>query len=150
VAMLVQKGLVVWFTGLPCSGKTTITIELQSLLRKMNLLTYILDGYQIRKELNSELGFSEEDRDENISEKLKEKALKIHSALISKRRKIIYLKNILCHERYNPYFINEVDMWDSKDLRSIFRCIANSNLKSSISNCRTGLHNFSKPIHREA
>jgi len=64
--MLVQKGLVVWFTGLPCSGKTTITIELQSILRKRNLLTYILDGDQVRKGLNSDLGFSEEDRTENI------------------------------------------------------------------------------------
>ena len=61
-----QKGVVLWLTGLPCSGKTTISTELQSLLSQKNLSAYTLDGDKIRKGLNSDLGFSEGDRSENI------------------------------------------------------------------------------------
>tara|TARA_Y100001960_G_C14596813_1_gene788577 strand:- start:169 stop:756 length:588 start_codon:yes stop_codon:yes gene_type:complete len=61
-----QKGMVLWITGLPCSGKTTISTGLQSLLLRKNLWAYTLDGDQIRKGLNSDLGFSKEDRIENI------------------------------------------------------------------------------------
>ena len=61
-----QKGMVLWITGLPCSGKTTISTELQSILLRKNLWAYTLDGDQIRKGLNSDLGFSKEDRIENI------------------------------------------------------------------------------------
>mgnify|MGYP001365420294 CR=1 FL=1 len=65
-ATLNQNGIVLWFTGLPCSGKTTISTELQFKLFKKNLLVHALDGDQIRKGLNSDLGFSKEDRTENI------------------------------------------------------------------------------------
>ena len=58
--------MVIWLTGLPCSGKTTISTELQSLLLEKSLLAHTLDGDQIRKGLNSDLGFSKEDRIENI------------------------------------------------------------------------------------
>ena len=61
-----QKGMVLWITGLPCSGKTTISTELQSILLRKNLWAYTLDGDQIRKGLSSDLGFSKEDRIENI------------------------------------------------------------------------------------
>jgi len=64
--ILNQKGAVLWFTGLPCSGKTTLSQELESKLLLSNLLTYTLDGDQIRKGLNSDLSFSKEDRIENI------------------------------------------------------------------------------------
>jgi len=64
--MLNQKSLVIWFTGLPCSGKTTISTELQSVLFQKDLLTYVLDGDKVREGLNSDLGFSLEDRTENI------------------------------------------------------------------------------------
>ena len=61
-----QKGTVIWLTGLPCSGKTTIARKLHWFLIKMNRAAYILDGDQIRKGLNSDLGFSKTDRIENI------------------------------------------------------------------------------------
>jgi len=61
-----QKGLVVWFTGLSGSGKSTIAIELEKELFLMGKTVYVLDGDNIRYGLNSDLGFSEEDRNENI------------------------------------------------------------------------------------
>lgn len=61
-----HKGCVVWFTGLPASGKSTIAHELEVRLFEMGVRTYVLDGDNIRHGLNSDLGFSPEDRRENI------------------------------------------------------------------------------------
>jgi adenylyl-sulfate kinase len=59
-------GKVIWFTGLPSSGKTTLANALKEKLESGNLKTYLLDGDQLRAGLNSDLGFSEKDRSENI------------------------------------------------------------------------------------
>jgi adenylylsulfate kinase len=61
-----QKGCVVWLTGLSGSGKSTIACELERSLVDAGHLAYILDGDNIRHGLNSDLGFSPEDRTENI------------------------------------------------------------------------------------
>ena len=61
-----QKGTVLWLTGLPCSGKTTLATTLQSFLFQENILVYALDGDQFRKGLSSDLDFSREGRKENI------------------------------------------------------------------------------------
>jgi len=64
--ILNQKGCVIWFTGLSGCGKSTIANEVSFLLHKKNKLSYILDGDNIRHGLNNDLGFSPEDRSENI------------------------------------------------------------------------------------
>ncbi|NEO34627.1 MAG: adenylyl-sulfate kinase, partial [Symploca sp. SIO3C6] len=61
-----QRGVTVWFTGLSGSGKTTIRIALEEKLRAMGLKVEVLDGDIVRKNLTKGLGFSKEDRDENI------------------------------------------------------------------------------------
>jgi len=64
--LLGQKGVVIWFTGLSGSGKSTLAYAVEEKLHKMGYLTYVLDGDNIRHGLNSDLGFSPEDREENI------------------------------------------------------------------------------------
>jgi adenylylsulfate kinase len=64
--LLKQKGVVLWFTGLSGCGKSTVANEVATKLQEMGKLTYILDGDNIRHGLNKDLGFSPEDRDENI------------------------------------------------------------------------------------
>ena len=64
--LLNQRGLMVWFTGLSGSGKSTIAIALERELHRRGLLCRILDGDNIRSGINNNLGFSEEDRVENI------------------------------------------------------------------------------------
>jgi len=61
-----QRGFTAWFTGLPCSGKTTIADGVAEVLRGRGLKVERLDGDIVRKGLTSDLGFSKEDRDENI------------------------------------------------------------------------------------
>ena len=61
-----QKGVVIWCTGLSGSGKSTIANEIAYELHKMGKLAYVLDGDNIRHGLNKNLGFSPEDRNENI------------------------------------------------------------------------------------
>lgn len=60
------EGFVMWFTGLPCSGKTTIADKLAEKLRKSGGNVERLDGDIVRQFLSSDLGFSKEDRNENI------------------------------------------------------------------------------------
>ena len=64
--LLNQKGCVIWFTGLSGSGKSTLALEVESKLHQRGHLTYVLDGDNVRHGLNKNLGFSPEDREENI------------------------------------------------------------------------------------
>ena len=65
-ALLKQKGIMIWFTGLSGSGKSTLAIALERELYKQGILCRILDGDNIRSGINNNLGFSEADRTENI------------------------------------------------------------------------------------
>ena len=64
--LLGQRGLMIWFTGLSGSGKSTIAIALERELHKRGILCRILDGDNIRSGINNNLGFTEADRVENI------------------------------------------------------------------------------------
>jgi len=64
--LLNQRGCVVWFTGLSGSGKSTLANAVAYLLHEREHHTYVLDGDNVRHGLNKNLGFSPEDREENI------------------------------------------------------------------------------------
>lgn len=64
--ILRQKGATIWFTGLSGSGKSTIAVALEDALFSLGKLSYRLDGDNVRLGINKNLGFSEEDRKENI------------------------------------------------------------------------------------
>lgn len=65
-ALLGQQSGTVWFTGLSGSGKSTVAVEVERRLSEAGRLCYRLDGDNLRHGLNGDLGFSEEDRAENI------------------------------------------------------------------------------------
>ena len=65
-SLLRQHSVMIWFTGLSGSGKSTLAIALERELQKRGLLCRILDGDNIRSGINNNLGFSAEDRIENI------------------------------------------------------------------------------------
>lgn len=64
--LLGQHSVMVWFTGLSGSGKSTVAIALERALQERGLLCRVLDGDNIRSGINNNLGFSAEDRVENI------------------------------------------------------------------------------------
>lgn len=64
--LLRQKGATIWFTGLSGSGKSTIAVALETALFNQSKLSYRLDGDNVRLGINKNLGFSEQDRKENI------------------------------------------------------------------------------------
>jgi len=64
--ILGHGGCAVWMTGLSGSGKSTLAAEVERLLWDMGVHCFVLDGDNVRDGLNSDLGFSEEDRGENI------------------------------------------------------------------------------------
>ena len=64
--LLKQRGMAIWLTGLSGSGKTTIAVALEKELHRKGLLTQVLDGDNVRAGINSNLGFSEADRIENV------------------------------------------------------------------------------------
>ncbi len=64
--LLNQKGCVIWFTGLSGSGKSTLANAVEQVLHHQRHHTYVLDGDNVRHGLNKNLGFSPEDREENI------------------------------------------------------------------------------------
>lgn len=64
--LLEQRGVMIWFTGLSGSGKSTVALGVERELHARGILCRILDGDNIRAGINSNLGFSAEDRMENI------------------------------------------------------------------------------------
>jgi adenylylsulfate kinase len=64
--LLGHRGATLWFTGLSGSGKSTVAVELEGVLNQMGVLSYRLDGDNVRLGINRNLGFSSEDRTENI------------------------------------------------------------------------------------
>ena len=61
-----NKGFALWFTGLPCAGKTSVADLVAKKLRAMNMKVERLDGDIVRQGLTRDLGFTKEDRDKNI------------------------------------------------------------------------------------
>jgi adenylylsulfate kinase len=61
-----KKGFTLWFTGLPSSGKSAVADRVAEILKEKGLKVERLDGDIVRKSLTGDLGFSKEDRDENI------------------------------------------------------------------------------------
>ena len=61
-----HRGAVLWFTGLSASGKSTLAVEVEKALFREGYFSYVLDGDNVRHGLNGDLGFTAEDRTENI------------------------------------------------------------------------------------
>ncbi len=78
-----QKAVVLWLVGLSGSGKSTLARALEQALHDRGFLTYLLDGDNLRSGLNSNLGFSEEDRQENIRRAAEAAKLLLEGGLVT-------------------------------------------------------------------
>lgn len=124
-----HQPLVVWFIGLSGSGKSTVANLVEKELFREKIHTYTLDGDNIRGGLNSNLGFSEEDRTENIRRIAEVAALFYDSGTVvlsafitpfEKDREII--KNVIGKENYIEVFIDTpLEECEKRDVKGLYK-----------------------------
>lgn len=133
-----HNSFLILFTGLSGAGKSTLANNLEYLLFKKNIKTYILDGDNIRKGINKNLGFSPEDRSENnrriaeISKLLIDAGVVVLVAVIApyqKDREII--KNIVSKENYIEVFVNKsLETCEKRDVKGLYKKARNGEIKN--------------------
>jgi adenylylsulfate kinase len=127
--LLNQKSKVIWFTGLSGSGKTTLATALERNLFNKGFLAQILDGDNIRSGINNNLGFSPEDRIENIRRIAEIAKLLINSGVIcicafvsptEDTRKIV--RDIIGEEDFLEIFVSTpLEMCESRDVKGLYQ-----------------------------
>ena len=127
--LLKQKGILLWFTGLSASGKSTVANEVTYRLHQMGKLTYVLDGDNIRHGLNKNLGFSPQDREENIrrisevGNLFADAGLITTTAFISPYRKDRdFARHLLGEGRFVEIFVKaSVDTCEKRDPKGLYQ-----------------------------
>ena len=127
-ALLNQKGVVLWFTGLSGSGKSTIANTVEKKLFRAGRLTYLLDGDNLRYGLNNDLGFSLKDRTENIRRIAEVGKLFVDSGIITLAAFISPIiedrenaRNII-GDRYIEIFVDcPIDVCMNRDPKGLYR-----------------------------
>ena len=127
--LLNQRALVIWFTGLSGSGKSTLAFTLAAKLHEKGYLTQVLDGDIIRKGINNNLGFSMEDRNENIRRIAEVANLFLNCgiiticAFISPTRAIRDMaKSIIGKENlFNIYLSTPLEVCEQRDNKGLYK-----------------------------
>ncbi|MEO5642452.1 MAG: adenylyl-sulfate kinase [Bacteroidia bacterium] len=126
--LLEQKAKVFWLTGLSGSGKSTLAAGLQRALHAQGKLIYVLDGDNVRSGINKNLGFSEEDRTENIRRIAEAAKLFIDAGIItvcsfvSPTNQLRALaKNIIGEDDFLEVFINApLETCEERDVKGLY------------------------------
>ena len=126
--LLNQKSIMIWFTGLSGSGKSTIAVALERELYTKGYLCKLLDGDNIRTGINKNLGFTEEDRKENIRRISEVSKLFIDTgiitiaAFISPTRELRALaKSIIGKENFIEVFISTpLNVCEERDVKGLY------------------------------
>jgi len=127
--LLSQKGVLLWFTGLSASGKSTVANEVTNRLHQMGKLTYVLDGDNIRHGLNKNLGFSPEDREENIRRISEVGKLFVDAGLITTtafispyRKDRDFARQLLADGRFIEIFVKaSIDTCEKRDTKGLYK-----------------------------
>ena len=133
-----QKPLVLWFTGLSGSGKSTIANEVEKRLRLMNRHTFLLDGDNIRHGLNKDLGFTDADRVENIrrvgevAKLMTDAGLIVLTAFISPfRAERDMVRAMIPEGEFVEIFVDTpLDVAEARDVKGLYRKARAGNLKN--------------------
>lgn len=125
--LLKQRSLVIWMVGLSGSGKSTIARALENRLHEEGYLTALLDGDNLRTGINNNLGFSEEDRTENIrraaeaSKLLAQNGVITLCSLISPTAKIRSMAKEIIGDKYCEVFINcPIEVCEQRDVKGLY------------------------------
>ncbi len=124
-----HKSAVIWFTGLSGSGKSTVSVELEKELYSQGVRTYRLDGDNVRHGLNKNLGFSPEDRKENIrrigevSKLMVDAGLFTLSAFISPYREDRdEVRELMENDEFIEVFVDaSVETCESRDPKGLYK-----------------------------
>ncbi|MEM7548181.1 MAG: adenylyl-sulfate kinase [Bacteroidota bacterium] len=126
-ALINQRGMVVWMVGLSGSGKSTIARSIESNLHNKGILTKLLDGDNLRTGINNNLGFSEEDRTENIrraaevSKLFAEAGVVTICSLISPTTQIREMARDIIGEDYFEVFVNcPLEVCEQRDVKGLY------------------------------
>lgn len=127
--ILNQNAKVIWFTGLSGAGKTTISVLLEKELLKKGFVCNVIDGDVIRHKLNKDLGFSENDRLENIrriaeiSKMFLETGIITINAFVSPTEKIRNVaKEIIGENDFLEIFINSsIEVCENRDVKGLYK-----------------------------
>ncbi|WP_271393585.1 adenylyl-sulfate kinase [Aequorivita sinensis] len=123
-----QKPMLLWFTGLSGSGKSTIADALERALFQRNMHTYLLDGDNIRGGLNNNLTFSPEDRTENIRRIAEVANLMLDAGLIvlasfisPYREDREMVKRIVGYKNFIKVYVNTpIEICESRDVKGLY------------------------------
>ncbi|WP_391088982.1 adenylyl-sulfate kinase [Vibrio sp. NH-UV-68] len=124
-----QKPVVLWFTGLSGAGKSTIAGALEARLAELGHHTYLLDGDNVRHGLCSDLGFSEQDRRENIrrigelAKLMADAGLIVLSAFISPHRNERQMvRDMLADDEFMEVFVNtSLAVCEQRDPKGLYK-----------------------------
>lgn len=128
-SLLKQRSLVIWMTGLSGSGKSTIAKGLERILYEKGFLTMVLDGDNVRTGINSNLGFAESDRLENIRRVAEVSKLFVQAGVItinsfvSPTRDIRDLaREIIGQEDFYEVYINaSFELCEERDVKGLYK-----------------------------
>jgi len=123
-----QKACTIWMSGLSGSGKSTIADSLESTLNSMDYHTFILDGDNTRLGLNKGLGFSEEDRNENlrrvaeVCKLMNEAGLIVICSFISPFEKNRELAKEIIGENFIEFFVDaDLSVCEERDPKGLYK-----------------------------
>ena len=133
-----HRSILLWFTGLSGSGKSTIANCVELELHKNSVHTYTLDGDNIRKGLNSDLSFSPEDRSENIRRIAETAHLMIDAGLVvlaafvsPYRNDRNYVRNIVGDDNMVEIYINtSVEECERRDVKGLYKKARKGEIKN--------------------
>ena len=136
--LLHQKAICIWMTGLSGSGKSTIAQGLEKKLHQNGILTTILDGDNVRSGINNNLGFSEEDRTENIRRIAEINKLFLQTGIVtinsfvSPTKDIRDLAKTIIGEQdfYEVYINASIDECAKRDVKGLYKKALNGEIKN--------------------
>ncbi len=123
-----QHAKVIWFTGLPCSGKTTLAFHFEKKLFELNYFAVILDGDLMRTGLSSDLGFSATARTENIrriaevAKQYVQNGIIVLVSLVSPYREMrMHAKEIIGDDDFMEVFVNaSLMVCEQRDIKGMY------------------------------
>lgn len=132
-----HKSVILWFTGLPCSGKSTLAHAVEEKLHKKNRRTFVLDGDNVRHGLCSNLGFTAADRKENIrrigevAKLFNEAGIITLTAFISPfREDRENVRNLVPHGDFLEIFCDcPLDVCEERDIKGLYEKARNGEIK---------------------